>query len=82
MTRKKTKVTNEEVRQLVMARLRQLSPKRGISIGSEGSFTKKELIREVEKKSAIGKKMVKIEMNYLRSLKKFSRYVPKKTSDY
>lgn len=78
MVRNKAKVTNEEVRELVIARLRQLSPKRGISIGGEGSFTKKELIREVEKGSEIGKKMVKIEMSYLRSLKKLRFVYSKK----
>ena len=72
MPKGKAKVTSNEIQQLVIARLQQLSAKRGISIGAEGSFTKKELIREVEKGTMIGKKMVKIELNYLRAMKKIA----------
>lgn len=70
MTRKSDKeVTSEGIKELVIARLRALSGNKKISIGSEGEFNVDELIIRVEKDDEIGKKMVEIQLQYLRSLK-------------
>lgn len=65
----KTKINDEEIRQLVIARLRSLSSGRKISIGSAGEFTKEELIEKVEKKEKVGDKIIAIQLAYLRSFK-------------
>lgn len=62
-------ITDKEIRELVIARLRSLSSGRKISIGSKGEFTKEELIRRVEKEDPIGKKIIQIQLSYLQSLK-------------
>ncbi len=40
-----------------------------VSIGSEGSFDKQELISHIEKQDNIGDKIIEIQLNYLRALK-------------
>ena len=65
----KKQITDEDIRKLVIARLRTLSSGKKISIGSDGEFTKEELIRSVEADDKIGKKITEIQLQYLRSLK-------------
>ena len=65
----KQTVTDEDIRKLVLARLRMLSSGRKISIGSDGEFSKDELISSVEKNDDIGKKITQIQLEYLQSLK-------------
>lgn len=60
---------NDHIQALVIARLETMPENLAISIGSQGSFKKKDLIKHVKKADLIGKKMVKVELNYLRSLK-------------
>lgn len=66
---KKQPVTNEEIRQLVVARLRSFPSGKKLSMGSDGEFTKDELIARVNQDDAIGKKITEIQLSYLRSLK-------------
>ena len=66
--RRKT-VSDEEIRKLVVARLRTLSSNKRISIGEDGEFGKEELIKRVQSNDRIGKKIAKIQLQYLRSLK-------------
>jgi len=60
---------DEEIKQLVIARLEILPEDTGISIGSEGEFTRDELIKRVKQGDEIGQKIVKVELDYLKSLK-------------
>lgn len=60
---------DEEIKQLVIARLEVLPEDTGISIGSEGEFSKDELIKRVQEGDDIGQKIVEVEMNYLQGLK-------------
>ncbi|VVA44262.1 conserved hypothetical protein [Candidatus Roizmanbacteria bacterium] len=62
-------MTDEDIRQLVVARLRSFSSNKKISIGSDGEFTGKELIEKVKANDEIGQKIVNIQLEYLRSLK-------------
>jgi len=62
-------LSNDEVRELVMARLSVLSKDTLISLGSEGSFTRDELIKSVEKGDNIGEKLAEIQLEWLRSFK-------------
>lgn len=59
----------EDIKRLVIARLRTLGGNKRISIGSEGEFNKDQLIERVEKEDSIGKKIMEIQLQYLQSLK-------------
>lgn len=61
--------TEKEIIDLVVARLQNLPSNKEISIGSSGEFSKEELIEHVKKDDEIGKKMVAIEIDFLRSMK-------------
>jgi len=63
------KTKDQDIRQLVIARLRSSTSGRKISIGSAGDFTTAELIDRIEKKDEVGKKVIDIQMAYLRSFK-------------
>lgn len=65
----KNLLSDEEVRKIVMARLSVLSPDTIISLGSEGSFTRDELVRKVEEGDKIGEKLAEIQMKWLQSFK-------------
>lgn len=62
-------LSDEDVRKLVMARLSVLSKDTMISLGSEGSFTRDELIKSVENGDNIGEKLAEIQLEWLRSFK-------------
>ena len=69
----------KEIIDLVIARLQNLPSNKEISIGSSGEFTKAELIEHVKKADDIGKKMIAIEMDFLRSMKNgifYGQYSP------
>lgn len=63
------KEISQEMRDLVVARLKTLPTDREISIGADGEFTKEQLIEHVEKEDEIGLKMIEVEMSFLRALK-------------
>lgn len=67
---KQRKVSDEDIRKLVVERLRTLSSNKRVSIGSEGEFTREELIKNVKENSGIGKKIIQIQLEYLQALKK------------
>ena len=57
-------------KEIIIARLEATSPELFFSIGSEGkSFSKDELIEEINKNTEIGKKFVKSQFEFLRALK-------------
>lgn len=62
-------VTEQEIRQLVIERLKTLPEGTGISIGSQGDFSKNEMIAHVKKGDDIGQKIIAVELNFLRGLK-------------
>ena len=64
----------EEIKVLVIARLKTLPEDKSISIGSERDFTKEELIQHVEQEDHIGKKIMEVEMRFLRMLKEGKFY--------
>lgn len=66
--RKEFKSSDEDVRQLVIARLKASSSGLKISIGGEGTFSKEDLIKRVEAGDEIGQKVIDIQMEYLRDL--------------
>ncbi len=61
--------TDKLIRELVIARLKSLPSGKKISIGSHGEFNSKELIERIQEGDEIGKKVIEIQLEYLRSLK-------------
>ena len=66
---KRAILSDEEIRKLVIARLSVLSADTMISLGSEGSFARDELVERVENGDKIGEKLIEIQMEWLRSFK-------------
>ena len=80
--KKKSSVSSQDIRRLVVERLSVLPSDKGLSVGgADKYYTKDQLIDEVNKGSRIGEKMIKIEMEFLRSLKDLSFYEPQITSN-
>ena len=64
----------QEIKNLVIARLGVLPEDIGISIGSSGNFNKEEMIAHVKSGDEIGKKITKVEMDFLKGLKQGAHY--------
>lgn len=60
---------NDDIKELIIARLEVLPDNKSISIGSNGDFTKQELIEHVKTGDSLGRKITEIQMEYLRLLK-------------
>ena len=69
MKQQTQKTTEEEIQQLVIERLNIFPSELKISIGANGVFSKDELIEHVKKNDQIGKKIIEIQLSYLRSFK-------------
>ena len=67
---------SEDIVNLVTARLRTIPSNIEISVGGDGSFSIEELIKRVEKQDDIGKKMIEMQLSYLRSLGKLPTQEP------
>ena len=67
---KETEEFDENFVNLVIARLESMPNNMKISIGSKGQFDKFQLIEHVKNKDDIGNTIVKMQLFYLRSLKK------------
>ena len=59
---------NQNIINLVVARLSTMPPTMKIYVGGEGSFNKDELIKHVELRDSIGKLIIDMHVNYIRSL--------------
>jgi len=66
---KKEDKISEDLKDLVIARLDVLPSDKRISIGSIGEFTKEELIDSVKEGNEVGRKIIELELNFLRALK-------------
>lgn len=64
-----SEVSDEEIKQLVIERLKTISSDKKISIGGKGDFTAQELIDRVEKNDEVGRKIIEVELEFLRSFK-------------
>lgn len=62
-------LSDEEVRKLVAARLSILSPHTIISLGSQGNFTRDQLMARVKEGDEIGEKIAEVQLAWLRSFK-------------
>ncbi len=70
-----SKQISKEVKELVIARLEVMSSSMRISIGSYGTFSKEDLKKHVEAEDPIGKKVIEVQMSFLRSIKDGKLYI-------
>lgn len=62
--------SDEEIRRLVIARLKVISPDTIKCIGDKGTFSRDQLIEHVQRGDKIGKTIEQVEMEWLRALKR------------
>jgi len=60
---------DEDIKELVIARIETLSSNKKVSFGPERTFTKTEMIELVREGDTIGQKIIAVEMSFLRSFK-------------
>lgn len=59
---------NEEIKELVIARIEaQISSNLKLSIGSDGSFGKEEMIEHVRNGDEIGEKIIDVHLNFIKA---------------
>lgn len=63
----KNEEIQEDIKKLVIARIKAISDELGIVIGSK-KYSKKEMLESVEKEDEIGKEIIEIQMDYLRDM--------------
>ena len=61
---------SQDVINLVIARLETIPANVSVSIGGDGSYTIGQLIERIKKQDEVGKKMVEMQLAYIRSLGK------------
>ena len=59
---------NEDIKELVIARLDIMPSNYQLSIGNKGTFTKNQLIDHVKQEDEIGKQVVKMQINFINAL--------------
>ena len=82
MSKPKKKISDKEIRALVIERLKTLPSNIKVSIGNEGSFTKENLIAKVREGDTTGRKIIEVELEYLRALKKGDLFNESNTSHH
>ncbi len=65
----KNLLSDQEIRKLILARLSVLSSDTVISLGSEGSFNRDELVQKVQDGDRVGEKLAEMQMEWLQSFK-------------
>jgi len=70
----KAKEQQQEIKDIVRANLERVSPKAILHIGGYGSFTREEILEEVDNDTDIGKKMIEAELEYLKLVKEGKIY--------
>lgn len=71
MIKEKEENMDEIEKEIVIERLRQAPPSVKIAFGSSSEFmARDELIEQVEKETEIGKRIVKIQLEYMKAFKK------------
>ncbi len=62
------KITDQEIRNLVIERLKSISDESSLMIGGDKKLTKSEMIESVKNNDEVGKKIIDMQMTYLRDL--------------
>lgn len=65
------KIINEELKKIIIERLKQMPENLKVSLGGEKGFLNKEdMIKNIEEETETGIQLFNIQLNYVRSLKK------------
>lgn len=59
---------DEDLKILVKKRLQAMPPEISFSVGKFGDFSRDELIQEVEKESEVGKDIMEMQLNFIRTM--------------
>ncbi len=60
----------EMIRRIIIERIKAMSPNVKIALGSSGGFlSREELLKEINDDSAIGRKIIQMQLKYLKALK-------------
>lgn len=59
---------SEDIKELIIARLEVMPSNYQLSIGSEGTFTKEDLIEHVKVSDSIGIQIVNMQLNFISAL--------------
>lgn len=60
----------EDQWKIVRARVSSMSPNLRLSIGGMGTMNKEELVEHIDNRDEVGRILLKVHMNYLKSFKK------------
>ena len=64
----KEKYKEEELKKLVLARIRVMPQNYKLSIGDKGTFAKEELIEHVKMGNEVGAQIIGMQMNFIKAL--------------
>lgn len=67
-------MNEEDIKDLVIARIEALPEDLKMSVGSKGDFSKAQLIDRIRSGDEVGKKIIDVQMKFLRSLKEGKLY--------
>ena len=63
-----------DLKETIIFRLSTMPPGRKMSIGSYGEFGRDALIEHVKKEDAVGKKIIEVELEFMRAMKEGKFY--------
>lgn len=64
----KDETISEDVKELVIARLGVMPSNYKLSIGNEGTFTRNELIEQVNAGTKVGREIARMQLNFIKAL--------------
>ena len=64
----------QDVKDLVIARIKTMPENLKVSVGSEGDFSKNELIDHIQKGDPVGNKIIESELKFIQDLKEGKIY--------
>jgi hypothetical protein len=72
MAKQQSESMKDEIKTLVIERLRAMPENLKIAVGDEGEFDKYELIERVKLGDDVGKEIVEAQLNFLRNMRKLA----------
>ena len=64
-----TSTISADIKKLVLARLEVLPSNIGIAVGSDGNYTKEQLVKHINQEDEIGTQFIDLDLWFLRALK-------------
>ena len=60
--------TDKNEKEIILARVRAYTDDFELSIGGKGTFSRDEIVENIEKETDVGKEIIEMQMEYLRDL--------------